>query len=357
MPAAVLLAVSWVAAERQAGAYVREQIVLGPPFVAGPPAAWARSCIPILVFTDGLTDLTAEQVMRAATAAAATWSGAANPCTAMRLEVTRASGPGPGAQVDGASTVTFHRTDWCTSSSGSCPPNDPPQPSMTSVFVRVTTGEIVEGDVEINARDFGWTDLDLAPGTLDRQDLQNVLTHEFGHLLGLAHSCWSATEDVIHPLDDTGQPAPACDQASAAVRDTSMFASLPVGETKKRTLASDDQNALCTIYPADGGSPGADGDLTTCTPPPMDAGTDLRDGAGDPVAEAGPPDVGDVAADVRSGKPAGSGTGCGCALAEPRSAGWATVGAALALLACRRGRRAGGLNDPRARALGNRERR
>jgi hypothetical protein len=359
--AAVLLAISWLAAERQARAYVREQVILGPPFVAGPPAAWARSCIPIVVFTDDLTDLTAEQVMRAATAAAATWSGAANPCTAMRLQVTRASGPGPGALVDGASTVSFHRTDWCTNSSGSCLPNDPTQPSMTSVFVRRTTGEIVEGDVEINARDFGWTDQDLAPGTLDRQDLQNVLTHEFGHLLGLAHSCWSATEDVIHPLDDTGQPAPACDQASAAVRDTTMFASLPVGETKKRTLASDDQKALCTIYPADGGSPDADGDLTTCTPPPMDAGADLRDGgAGDPVAEAGPLEVGDVApdpdagrtddgstdtnndvaADASPGKTAGSGTGCGCALAERRSAGWAPAGAALALLARRRGRRA-----------------
>jgi hypothetical protein len=282
----------------------------------------------------------------------------------MRLQVTRASGPGPGSRLDGANTVTFHTTDWCTNSNGSCLRNDPAQPSLTSVFVRLTTGEITEGDVEINARDFGWTDLDLAPGTLDRQDLQNVLTHEFGHLLGLAHSCWSATEDVIHPLDDTGQPAPACDQASAAVRDTTMFASLPVGETKKRTLASDDLNALCTIYPADGGYPDADGGLTTCMPPPMDAGTDLREGgAGDPVAEAGTPepdagradesstDVADsaVAADANPGKPAASGTGCGCALAEPRSAGWAPVGAALALLACRRGRRAPGLKRSSSR--------
>jgi MYXO-CTERM domain-containing protein len=63
-------------------------------------------------------------------------------------------------------------------------------------------------------------------------DLQNTATHEAGHFLGLSHS-----------------PEP----------DATMYASAPIGETAKRTLADDDVAGLCELYPA-GGPP------TTCTP-------------------------------------------------------------------------------------------
>jgi hypothetical protein len=54
-------------------------------------------------------------------------------------------------------------------------------------------------------------------------DLQSVVTHEAGHFLGLAHP-----------------PVP----------EATMYATMPVGETKKRTLYSDDVSGVCTIYPA-----------------------------------------------------------------------------------------------------------
>jgi len=64
-------------------------------------------------------------------------------------------------------------------------------------------------------------------------DLENVMTHELGHYLGLAHS---------------------------TVLDATMFASAEAGETIKRDLDPDDIEGLCTIYPA--GSPGGVCDFT-----------------------------------------------------------------------------------------------
>jgi MYXO-CTERM domain-containing protein len=53
-------------------------------------------------------------------------------------------------------------------------------------------------------------------------DVQNTVTHEAGHTLGLAHSS----------------------DASAT-----MAASAPAGETAKRTLHADDLAGICAIYP------------------------------------------------------------------------------------------------------------
>jgi len=58
--------------------------------------------------------------------------------------------------------------------------------ATTHVAYQVADGEIQEADVVVNAAEFGWTT--TTGGCLDSYDLQSTLTHEFGHLLGLAHS-------------------------------------------------------------------------------------------------------------------------------------------------------------------------
>ena len=61
-------------------------------------------------------------------------------------------------------------------------------------------------------------------------------------------------------VDNTGNPIPDCASASAEVLATTMFPSANPGDIDKRTLAPDDQQAVCEIYPAAQ-------DPMTCSPP------------------------------------------------------------------------------------------
>lgn len=137
--------------------------------------------------------------------------------------------------------------------------------ALTSVLYEPDTGRIVDADIEVN----GW---DGVPGnvsdgstgplhgwyfTCDRQagwpecatygqggcyyiDLQNTLTHEVGHFIGLAHNC--------------GDPGlPACGPAFA---DATMYPNTSPGDLQKRSLSDDDVAGLCAIYPDRSGGSG-----------------------------------------------------------------------------------------------------
>ena len=80
-------------------------------------------------------------------------------------------------------------------------------------------GEILDADIEVNGFNFRFSTSDIAPRT--RFDLRNTLTHEVGHLIGFDHT---------------------------PVADATMFASAPPGETSKRSLHVDDEDALCDVY-------------------------------------------------------------------------------------------------------------
>lgn len=91
--------------------------------------------------------------------------------------------------------------------------------SLTTVTFDSTSGRILDADIELNGT-AQWSFSDtVAPGT---SDLESVLVHEVGHMLGIAHS----------------------DDATAVM--TRDFTA-PVSE--RRTLAADDQAAVCAIYP------------------------------------------------------------------------------------------------------------
>ena len=129
--------------------------------------------------------------------------------------------------------------------------------AVTLAWHVATTGEIVDVDMEINEGRGQWRICDAA-GCIDQDgsrcdivagcrhfmsstgsgpvDLQDVVTHELGHYLGMGHT----TRD--HP-------------------DATMFASATFGELQKRDLANDDIAGLCAAYP-----PGAL--ATTCDPTP-----------------------------------------------------------------------------------------
>ena len=87
----------------------------------------------------------------------------------------------------------------------------------TTITFEPSTGRILDADVEINS--FG---LDLTTSDDDIvDDLQSIATHEAGHFLGLA---------------DSSDP------------DATMSATYSPASRKARSLASDDEAAICALY-------------------------------------------------------------------------------------------------------------
>lgn len=89
--------------------------------------------------------------------------------------------------------------------------------NLTSVSVSGLTRYNKEVDININTA-YPWA----TSGDVNAFDVRNCFTHELGHLLGLGEE-WSDTEST-------------------------MYGKTAYGETKKRTLSSDDKNGLNTIY-------------------------------------------------------------------------------------------------------------
>jgi len=260
-PAAVALAALALAfaTPRRAAAYVRYKTATNVGFF------WPQSCVPVSAFPLSLTDangnmqMTPDQVMHAATAAASAWSSAqmsaTDPvCTFLKINVTEDDGAAPKVALDYTNALVFDTLVWCNpKKDGSC--MYPAEAlAITSVFVNKAHGQILDGDIEVNAKIFNWTDLDLPGASHQDQDLQNALTHEMGHLIGLDHTCFVPQLDengnpLPRPSDNLGNPVPDCDSAPLAVQQTTMFASANSGDTSKRTLAPDDILGVCEIYP------------------------------------------------------------------------------------------------------------
>jgi uncharacterized protein (TIGR03382 family) len=144
--------------------------------------------------------------------------------------------------------------------------------ALTSALYDPNTGRIVAADVEVNGWDgvaagalsttsgpaHGWyftcgDPTGLPPcatygqGGCAYVDLQNTLTHEVGHFLGLAHPCGDAGEAACPSSCAAG------DAACQAMTTSTMFPTTTPGDTGKRTLSSDDVAGVCAIYPTDGG--------------------------------------------------------------------------------------------------------
>lgn len=91
---------------------------------------------------------------------------------------------------------------------------------LTLVWHHPMTGQIYDSDMQINET-LGAIAICGNDCDRDEVDLENVITHEAGHFLGLGHS---------------------------DVDGSTMFASADAGETLKRTLEQDDRNGICAMY-------------------------------------------------------------------------------------------------------------
>ncbi len=198
--------------------------------------------------------------------------------------------------------LVLWRTANC--SQGGAPPNDPCQTAggcgntydcwdhgdsviaVTTTTFNRTTGEIYDADIELNdalhsdGSKFQFTTVDSGPTCSSNgqsncvaYDIENTVTHEAGHSIGLGHSA---------------------DQTAT------MFAFAPEGDTSKRALHPDDTAAICVMYPKGART-------ATCL--------------GDPVT-------------LVSGA-SSDGGGCGCSPRSNASALWVAA-TGMALLALRR---------------------
>jgi hypothetical protein len=257
---------------RPAARSVAAAIVLGTLILAAHPAAafvrylsesdcpysWRTRSIAITGYPRGVADLTAEEAATAIEGAVDAWTprnSALAGCTDLDLKLTLKSTTEvpPTARYDHRNIVAFRTASWCAPKADGSPdpscrePHDPSALAITSVFAR-GYGEIVDADIEVNAVTFLWGDLVNDPDS-KRQDLQNALTHEVGHFIGLDHTCYmGAIENP--PKDQNGEEIPSCDAASSDVKATTMFASAMPGDISKRTLEDDDRAAVCAMYPA-----------------------------------------------------------------------------------------------------------
>jgi hypothetical protein len=156
---------------------------------------------------------------------------------------------------DGKNMIIFRQDSWCPHS-GKAACYSPNALALTTIWKRIKTGEIPDADIEINAvktttgHAYEWNDVVTNPGR--GIDFQNMLTHELGHVLGLAHNCYTAT-DVPPSLEDhMGNETVDCymdDQLTPQITEATMFPSVDRDDFTRRDLTNDDKAGICAIYP------------------------------------------------------------------------------------------------------------
>lgn len=219
---------------------------------------WPDPRITMTVRTGGTAVLDADAFVAAVARAAATWSDPALE-TSVDVNVTRSGAAPSDPAFDQQNTISFRTSGWDP------PTYQPTELALTTVWVQ--GGRIVDADIEINAADprFRWDVLADDPfiASLSHDiDLQNALTHELGHVLGLDHPCYLEGPPDPPEFDDLGAPMPSCSDPAlpASVPLATMYPSSTGGNIEERTLSDDEVLALRDLYPA-GQAPFVEGPL------------------------------------------------------------------------------------------------
>ena len=260
-----LSAAALLAAALPASAFLRETTVGGTPSTGvcggGPqPLWWGGRDVTVHVNAEGVTStacpVPADAENAVSTAMSqwgnATLTGQGSPCTDFHYTVGA-----PTAQRaignDGVNLVVF-RKGLCaagqTPATNNCWNHGIGTIALTTTTYDSDTGQIVDADIEF----FSWDGANgfylscAAPGApacgvntgtgCNAVDIVSVATHEAGHMLGLDHVCTT----------EYGSPAfSQCIQDPGTMMNPIMKP--PVGSASQQTLAQDDVNGVCSVYP------------------------------------------------------------------------------------------------------------
>jgi predicted Zn-dependent protease len=170
---------------------------------SGAPLSWKQMPIKVAINPDNPFGLSDDEVEDAVLNAMESWEsvGAAVEFEYLGFTDTQEMG------FDGENVV-FFTDQWQEGSS---------KAAMTYNWT-TEDGAIVAFDIGVNSQNWEWTTDEIEP----RMDLENVMAHELGHVLGLGHS----------DIDDLA----------------TMWESTTNGELIKRSLRPDDENGLLAIY-------------------------------------------------------------------------------------------------------------
>ena len=231
----------------------------------GSPASWRKTSVPLIAYSQALPNMSSAQVTSAIQASVAAWTRAnadVAKCSPLELPVTLAPAneEAPTGANDHKNVIALRLADWegiChASGTGVLVCHQREELALTTLFM-TGSGKIVDADIEVNAADYPWADV---PSTVSDErlwDLQNALTHEVGHFVGVSHTCyWDLGEfpvdsngDAKVPNNSSGKPVPFCGEASPAEVASTMFPSADPRDLDKRSLEPDDVAGLCSIYP------------------------------------------------------------------------------------------------------------
>jgi hypothetical protein len=236
----------------------------------GAPFYWSGSdCVTLVPNSAGSDDMAPAEALAAVQKAATNWDAAAAGCGYMSILIGPARAdavPGFTGQGENTNVVYWHEDFWGADADTPYPATNPALTNLRFVDdpAAQDSGRLVDADIELNGVNFRFTTGECA----GRMDLENTLTHEMGHVLGLDHTCDDGSRHPT-PVDDHGDPIPACDgPLPESVRLATMYPFARACDTFMRTPEADDVRGVCAIYPL-AEDPG------TCGPPdPAEIGSD-----------------------------------------------------------------------------------
>jgi hypothetical protein len=207
----------------------------------GVPLAWPTQCVGISIHEDASRHIPLSQARPPIVAALAEWSkrdcdGGQASIGFVELSASVCRELGWNDEGPNSNVIVFQDDKWVHGGTDNTL-------GKTTVTFDVQTGEILDADMEINhaLNEITVSDTDIV------FDLQSIVTHETGHLLGFDHS----TE-----------------------ADTVMSADYQAHSIDERSLRADDLDALCAAYAPDRPGkcdPTPHGGLrTTCEEEPSD---------------------------------------------------------------------------------------